>query len=115
MLRSAQKNKEEAFCSFFPSGWCSEKGFTWTRGAQDRKLQGQFPTRDFSSQYLVKRKWDHYKNQFERGNIKLWPHNYAMKNVDSIPNAFSDIYDSGDQPIDPADRYACMQIHNYGA
>jgi len=38
-----------------------------------------------------------------------------MKNVDSIPNAFSDIYDSRDQPIDPADRYACMQIHNYGA
>ncbi len=46
------------------------------------------------------------------GNIELWPHNYAQLNTANVPNASGQIYDCGDQPVEPLDGYGSMQIHN---
>ena len=49
------------------------------------------------------------------GNIEFWPNNYAPGNSANVPNASGDVYDFGDQPIDPADGYGSMQVHNHDA
>ena len=48
----------------------------------------------------------------EGGRIELWPNNYTPANSSAVPNASQHSYDFGDQPIDPADGYGSMQIHN---
>ena len=48
----------------------------------------------------------------EGGYIEFWPNNYIPANVAAVPNASQHSYDFGDQPIDPADGYGSMQIHN---
>lgn len=49
------------------------------------------------------------------GNIEFWPNNYGPRNSKGIPDASADLWDFGDQSVDPVDGYGCMQIHNYGA
>ena len=49
------------------------------------------------------------------GNIEFWPNNYTAANSANVPNASSDTYDFGDQPVDPADGYGSMQVHNHDA
>ena len=48
----------------------------------------------------------------EGGHIEFWPNNYTPANSSAVPNASQHSYDFGDQPIDPADGYGSMQIHN---
>ncbi len=48
----------------------------------------------------------------EEGHIEFWPNNYTPANSSAVPNASQHSYDFGDQPIDPADGYGSMQIHN---
>jgi len=47
------------------------------------------------------------------GNIEFWPNNYGQGNSANIPNASSEVYDFGDQPVDPPNGYGSMQIHNH--
>ncbi|HEV2320406.1 MAG TPA: sialate O-acetylesterase, partial [Verrucomicrobiae bacterium] len=49
------------------------------------------------------------------GNIEFWPNNYAQANSAHVPNASDSVFDFGDQPIDPADGYGSMQVHNHDA
>jgi sialate O-acetylesterase len=49
------------------------------------------------------------------GNIEFWPNNYTAANSANVPNASSATYDFGDQPVDPADGYGSMQVHNHDA
>jgi sialate O-acetylesterase len=49
------------------------------------------------------------------GNIEFWPNNYTQQNGANVPNASGDVFDFGDQPMDPADGYGCMQVHNHAA
>ena len=49
------------------------------------------------------------------GNIEFWPNNYDPANSANVPNASAQVYDCGDVPIDPADGYGSMQIHNHAA
>ena len=53
--------------------------------------------------------------QLAGGNIEFWPNNYSQNNSANVPNASSATYDFGDQPVDPADGYGCMQVHNHDA
>ncbi len=46
------------------------------------------------------------------GNIEFWPNNYGPPNSANVTNASSQVYDFGDQPVEPADGYGSMQIHN---
>ena len=48
----------------------------------------------------------------EGGHIEFWPNNYAPANAAAVPGASPHSYDFGDQPIDPADGYGSMQLHN---
>jgi sialate O-acetylesterase len=49
------------------------------------------------------------------GNLEFWPNNYAPDNKAHVPNASDTAYDFGDQPMDPADGYGSMQVHNHAA
>jgi sialate O-acetylesterase len=49
------------------------------------------------------------------GNIEFWPNNYGPGNEAKVPNASSELFDSGDQPLDPVDGYGSMQVHNHDA
>lgn len=49
------------------------------------------------------------------GNIEFWPNNYGQNNSAHVPNASDAVYDFGDQPMDPADGYGSMQVHNHDA
>jgi sialate O-acetylesterase len=49
------------------------------------------------------------------GNIEFWPNNYAPNNGANVPNASGDVYDFGDQPVDPPEGYGSMQVHNHDA
>jgi len=49
------------------------------------------------------------------GNIEFWPNNYAPPNAANVPNASSDVFDFGDQPVFPPDGYGSMQVHNHDA
>ena len=46
------------------------------------------------------------------GHIEFWPNNYTPANAAAVPGASQQSYDFGDQPVDPADGYGSMQIHN---
>ena len=48
----------------------------------------------------------------EGGHIEFWPNNYTPANAAAVPGASQQSYDFGDQPIDPADGYGSMQLHN---
>ena len=49
------------------------------------------------------------------GNLEFWPNNYGQANAANVPNASAQTYDFGDEPVDPADGYGSMQIHNHDA
>jgi sialate O-acetylesterase len=49
------------------------------------------------------------------GNIEFWPNNYAPANSANVPNASGEVFDFGDEPVDPADGYGSMQVHNHEA
>jgi sialate O-acetylesterase len=49
------------------------------------------------------------------GNIEFWPNNYGPANSAKVPNASNDVYDFGDQPVEPRDGYGSMQVHNHDA
>lgn len=49
------------------------------------------------------------------GNIEFWPNNYVQNNSANVPNASSEVYDFGDQPVEPVDGYGCIQVHNHDA
>lgn len=49
------------------------------------------------------------------GNIEFWPNNYGPANAANVPNASSEAYDFGDEPIGPGDGYGSMQVHNHTA
>ncbi len=49
------------------------------------------------------------------GNIEFWPNNYAANNSAKVPNASSDSYDFGDEPVNPPEGYGSMQVHNHDA
>ena len=49
------------------------------------------------------------------GNIEFWPNNYVPENAAKVPNASSTTYDFGDAPVNPADGYGSMQVHNHDA
>jgi sialate O-acetylesterase len=49
------------------------------------------------------------------GNIEFWPGNYGPLNAKNIPNASATLWDFGDEFVEPADGYGCMQVHNYEA
>ena len=46
------------------------------------------------------------------GYIEFWPHNYGALNEAKVPGASDTDYDFGDQPVEPAQGYGCMQVHN---
>jgi sialate O-acetylesterase len=49
------------------------------------------------------------------GNIEFWPNNYGQNNSANVPNASSQVYDFGDEPMAPEDGYGSMQVHNHDA
>ena len=49
------------------------------------------------------------------GNLEFWPNNYGPANDAGIPRASGSLYDTGDQPGEPAEGYGSMQIHNHEA
>jgi sialate O-acetylesterase len=49
------------------------------------------------------------------GNIEFWPNNYSPGNSAKVPNASSDVYDFGDDPVGPPEGYGSMQVHNHDA
>ena len=49
------------------------------------------------------------------GCIEFWPHNYGPPNAAGIPNASNDVWDFGDQLVEPESGYGSMQVHNYEA
>jgi sialate O-acetylesterase len=49
------------------------------------------------------------------GNIEFWPNNYSQGNDAKVPNASSEVFDFGDQPVGPEDGYGSMQVHNHAA
>ena len=49
------------------------------------------------------------------GNIEFWPNNYGQGNSANVPNASSEVYDFGDQPVEPPNGYGSMQVHNHAA
>ena len=49
------------------------------------------------------------------GSIEFWPDNYATNNSANVPGASSQVYDTGDQPVEPRNGYGSMQVHNHGA
>ena len=49
------------------------------------------------------------------GNNEFWPHNYGPANSANVPNASAQVWDFGDEPMDPADGYGSMQVHNHDA
>jgi sialate O-acetylesterase len=49
------------------------------------------------------------------GNIEFWPNNYSADNSANVTNASGEVYDFGDQPVEPADGYGSMQVHNHDA
>jgi sialate O-acetylesterase len=52
---------------------------------------------------------------FAGGNIEFWPNNYGQGNSANVPNASNDVYDFGDEPVDPPNGYGSMQVHNHAA
>ena len=48
-------------------------------------------------------------------NIELWPHNYGAANSAGVPGASGDVYDTGDQPVEPVAGYGSMQLHHHGS
>jgi len=46
------------------------------------------------------------------GNIEFWPHNYTQSNASG---SSGELYDFGDQRVDPVDGYGSMQVHNHEA
>lgn len=49
------------------------------------------------------------------GNIEFWPNSYNQSNSANVPNASSQTYDFGDQPVDGPNGYGSMQVHNHDA
>jgi sialate O-acetylesterase len=49
------------------------------------------------------------------GNIEFWPNNYGPANSGKVPHASNEVYDFGDQSIEPKDGYGSMQVHNHDA
>ena len=49
------------------------------------------------------------------GNLEFWPHNYGPTNSAKVPGANEQVWDIGDEPIDPVAGYGSMQIHNTAA
>ena len=47
------------------------------------------------------------------GNIEFWPNNYGPENSATVPHASSQVWDFGDQIVEPAAGYGSMQIHNH--
>jgi sialate O-acetylesterase len=45
------------------------------------------------------------------GFIEFWPNNYTPMNAAQVPSASNEVYDWGDQPVNPENGYGCMQIH----
>lgn len=46
------------------------------------------------------------------GVIEFWPNNYSHQNTLPVANAAGDLWDFGDQPVDPVDGYGSMQVGN---
>jgi len=46
------------------------------------------------------------------GVIEFWPNNYGPLNSLPVANASGDVWDFGDQPVDPLDGYGSMQVGN---
>jgi sialate O-acetylesterase len=49
------------------------------------------------------------------GNIEAWPNNYRPDNSAGVAGASAQVYDHGDDPVDPVNGYGCLQVHNGGA
>jgi sialate O-acetylesterase len=49
------------------------------------------------------------------GHIEFWPNNYGQANSAAVTGASASVYDFGDQPVEPADGYGSMQVHNAAA
>lgn len=49
------------------------------------------------------------------GVIEFWPNNYGPLNALPVPNASGDVWDFGDQPVEPVDGYGSMQLGNSAA
>ena len=50
--------------------------------------------------------------QLSGGHIEFWPNNYGQGNAAEVAGASSRVYDFGDQPVEPANGYGSMQVHN---
>jgi sialate O-acetylesterase len=49
------------------------------------------------------------------GRIEFWPHNYGPMNAARVPGASEELWDFGDVPLDPAEGYGSMQVHDVAA
>jgi sialate O-acetylesterase len=47
--------------------------------------------------------------------MEFWPNSYRAANSANVPNASGQVYDFGDEPIDPVDGFGSMQVHNHAA
>ncbi len=55
-------------------------------------------------------------NNFDTGNIEIWPSNYGGGNSLPVPNAHNVNFDFGDGGFSATTRgYGSMQVHNHGA
>jgi sialate O-acetylesterase len=53
--------------------------------------------------------------KLQGGNIEFWPNNYTQANAANVPNASGDVYDFGDQRVEPVEGYGSIQVHNHDA